>query len=163
MKVRSEDAMEESARTDRVLAPQPPSPQNLGLRYPHNYTMSGRLASFKGPSTPNASPVKQPKSSGKAPASPARPTESTYHRKVRTLLQELRTVTENWDDIVLVDGLKAAKSLVDARTELEYASHFSPLIWSTHRSPAMTLLRYLREHNHSIDWYNQRLSSWSSV
>lgn len=28
-------------------------------------------------------------------------------------------MTENWDDIVLVDGLKAAKSLVDTRTDLE--------------------------------------------
>lgn len=49
--------------------------------------------------------------------------ESTYHRKVRTLLYDLRTVTENWDDIVLVDGLKAAKSLVDTRTDLECAYH----------------------------------------
>ena len=80
--------------------------------------MSGRLASFKGPSTPSASPVqaKQPKT----PNSPLRATESTYHRKVRTLLQELRNVAENWDDIVLMDGVKAAKSLVDTRTELEY-------------------------------------------
>lgn len=79
--------------------------------------MSGRLASFKGPSTPNASPARavQPTK----PASPSRPTESTYHRKLRTLLYELRTITENWDDIVLVDGLKAAKSLVDTRTDLE--------------------------------------------
>lgn len=81
--------------------------------------MSSRLASFKGPSSPAPSAVKarQPSS---APASPLKVTESTYHRKLRTLLQELRNVTETWHDIVLVDGLKAAKSLVDARTDLEY-------------------------------------------
>ncbi|KZT11435.1 uncharacterized protein LAESUDRAFT_710936 [Laetiporus sulphureus 93-53] len=76
-----------------------------------------RLASFKGPSTPTSSPVRVKQS--QSPYSPSRPTESTYHRKVRTALQELRTVAETWDDIVLIDGLKAAKSLVDARTDLD--------------------------------------------
>lgn len=81
--------------------------------------MSSRLASFKGPSTPTSSPVQQRQSSS-APPSPAKVTESTYHRKLRTLLQELRSSTETWDDLVLIDGLKAAKGLVDTRTELEY-------------------------------------------
>ncbi|KAI0093930.1 hypothetical protein BDY19DRAFT_919643 [Irpex rosettiformis] len=82
--------------------------------------MSERLASFKGPSTPAPSPSKAKQVKiPRQPQSPARPTESTYHRKLRTLLQELRAVTENWDEIVLVDGLKAAKSLVDARTDLD--------------------------------------------
>ena len=103
----------------RVLVPQPPSSQNPGQLYLHDHPMSGRLASFKGPSTSNASPVKQPKSSGKAPASSARSAESTYHRKVRSLLLEIRAVTEIWESIVLVDGLKSAKSLVDTRTDLE--------------------------------------------
>ncbi|KAI0818730.1 hypothetical protein BC629DRAFT_671954 [Irpex lacteus] len=82
--------------------------------------MSGRLSSFKGPSTPAPSPAraKQPKSPG-TPQSPARSTESTYHRKLRTLLQELQSVAEIWDDIVRRDGLKAAKSLVDTRTDLD--------------------------------------------
>ncbi|KAI0797853.1 hypothetical protein C8Q75DRAFT_801766 [Abortiporus biennis] len=80
--------------------------------------MSGRLASFRGPSTPTSSPV-QVKQHPNTPNSPSRSAESTYHRKVRTLLQEIRSVTENWDDIVLVDGLKAAKSLVDTRTDLD--------------------------------------------
>lgn len=77
-----------------------------------------RLASFRGPSTPSASPVaaKQPKS----PGSPSRPIESTYHRKIRVALQELRSITETWDDLVLLDGLKAARSLVDTRTDLEW-------------------------------------------
>lgn len=78
-----------------------------------------RLASFKGPSTPSASPVaaKQPKSPA---GSPSRSIESTYHRKTRTALQELRSITETWDDLVLLDGLKAARSLVDTRTDLEW-------------------------------------------
>ncbi|KAI0703602.1 hypothetical protein BC835DRAFT_971718 [Cytidiella melzeri] len=82
--------------------------------------MSGRLASLKGPSTPAPSTVKAKQLQlPSAPSSPSRSTESTYHRKLRTSLQELRTVTDNWDDIVLIDGLKAAKSLVDARTDLD--------------------------------------------
>jgi hypothetical protein len=77
-----------------------------------------RLASFRGPSTPSPSPVQhKPQNS---PASPSRLAESTYHRKTRTLLQELRSITQTWDDLVLIDGLKAAKSLVDTRTDLEY-------------------------------------------
>jgi hypothetical protein len=77
------------------------------------FSMS-RLASFRGPSTPSASPVQS-----KQPSSPSRITESTYHRKLRTLLQELRSITQTWDDLVLVDGLKAATNLVDTRTDLE--------------------------------------------
>ena len=82
--------------------------------------MSGRLASFRGPSTPTSSPVQQAKQSTATPHSPSRLAESTYHRKVRSLLLEIRAVTETWESIVLVDGLKAAKSLVDTRTELEF-------------------------------------------
>ncbi|KAJ7093200.1 hypothetical protein C8R44DRAFT_401319 [Mycena epipterygia] len=83
-----------------------------------------RLASFRGPSTPSSSPVsaKQPKS----PGSPSRPIESTYHRKTRTALQELRAITETWDDLVLLDGLKTARSLVDARTDLDNALALIP-------------------------------------
>ena len=92
---------------------------------PRTRMLSGRLASFKGPSTPAPSPskAKQLKSPG-VPQSPARSAESTYHRKLRASLQELQQVAENWDDIVLIEGLKAAKSLVDARTELESVSKF---------------------------------------
>ncbi|KAH9951291.1 hypothetical protein B0H21DRAFT_275286 [Amylocystis lapponica] len=76
-----------------------------------------RLSSFKGPSTPSSSPVaaKQPNT----PSSPSRLTESTHHRKVRSLLHDLRAATETWDDLVLHDGLRAVKSLVDARTDLD--------------------------------------------
>ncbi|KAK7049224.1 hypothetical protein VNI00_005825 [Paramarasmius palmivorus] len=84
--------------------------------------MSSRLASFRGPSTPTSSPVQYKHASASLPASPSsssKVTESTYHRKTRTLLQELRSLTETWDDLVLIDGLKAAKSLVDTRTDLD--------------------------------------------
>ncbi|KAJ7582594.1 hypothetical protein C8J56DRAFT_792229 [Mycena floridula] len=74
-----------------------------------------RLASFRGPSTPTASPVRQTS----APPSPAKVTESTFHRKTRTLLQELRSIADTWEDLVLVDGCKAATTLVDTRTELD--------------------------------------------
>ncbi|KAK0483217.1 hypothetical protein IW261DRAFT_1331597 [Armillaria novae-zelandiae] len=85
--------------------------------------MSGRLASFRGPSTPTSSPVQRQPTT---PKSPVRPTESTYHRKLRACLLELRGITETWDDLVLVDGLKAAKSLVDTRTELDNALSLIP-------------------------------------
>ncbi|KAF6765002.1 hypothetical protein DFP72DRAFT_798545 [Ephemerocybe angulata] len=79
--------------------------------------MSSRLASFRGPSTPTSSPARhiQPQS----PSSPARQVESTYHRKTRIILQDLRGHTETWDDLVLHDGLKSLRTLVDTRTELD--------------------------------------------
>ena len=100
--------------------------------------MSGRLASFKGPSiplSPESSPSGKKKSSNNRgtvvgnrganptpPGSPGRELESTFHRKIRALLLEIRSICRLWSDIVLHDGLKAAKTLVDARTELEYVS-----------------------------------------
>ncbi|CAK5279716.1 unnamed protein product [Mycena citricolor] len=98
--------------------------------------MSHRLASFKGPSTPNSSPVspkttKSPKARSNqntnfpppspVPDSPSRAVESTYHRKIRSALYELRALSETWDDLAVVDGLKAARALVDGRTELDNA------------------------------------------
>ncbi|KAK2467052.1 hypothetical protein APHAL10511_001310 [Amanita phalloides] len=75
-----------------------------------------RLASFRGPSTPSASPAQY-----KQPASPSKGAESTFHRKLKNYLLELRAIADAWDDLVLIDGLKAAKGLVDTRTELENA------------------------------------------
>lgn len=76
-----------------------------------------RLASFKGPSSPSSSPARaQPPS---APPSPSRLSETTHHRKVRALLRELQTTAQTWDNLVLIDGLTAAQSLIDTRTELE--------------------------------------------
>ncbi|KAJ7204032.1 hypothetical protein C8J57DRAFT_1735142 [Mycena rebaudengoi] len=83
-----------------------------------------RLSSFRGPSTPSASPVpaksqqQHHQSPGGSPSS-LRLLESAYHRK-------LRGMTETWDDLVLLDGLKAARSLVDARTDLDNALALVP-------------------------------------
>uniref|UniRef100_A0A0W0FZT6 Uncharacterized protein n=1 Tax=Moniliophthora roreri TaxID=221103 RepID=A0A0W0FZT6_MONRR len=91
--------------------------------------MSSRLASFRGPSTPNSSPVqyRQPSNSvSPSPSSPSKAVETTFHRKTRTLLQELRSLTEAWDDVILIDGLKAAKSLVDTRTDLDNSLSLIP-------------------------------------
>ncbi|KAG9014938.1 hypothetical protein FRB94_007010 [Tulasnella sp. JGI-2019a] len=93
-----------------------------------------RLASLYGPSSPSSSPARSPpvkSSPGKARRSASAalydreepnttpPTESTYHRKLRTYLLELRQATKTWNDLVLLDGLKAAKGTIDARTELD--------------------------------------------
>ncbi|KAF8590439.1 hypothetical protein K439DRAFT_1403467 [Ramaria rubella] len=75
-----------------------------------------RLASFKGPSSPSQSPVRA--ASGSTRESP-RASETTYHRKIRTLLRELRAIAQVWDELMLVDGLKAVQSLIDTRTELD--------------------------------------------
>ncbi|KAL4065363.1 hypothetical protein V8B97DRAFT_1868932 [Scleroderma yunnanense] len=82
--------------------------------------MNKRLASFRGPSTPTPTPVPQPGQPGSL-RSPSRAAEATIHRKARTLLQELRSISQTWDDLVLVDGLKAVHMLVDTRTELDNA------------------------------------------
>ena len=103
--------------------------------------MSGRLASFRGPSTPTKVPAKF--QAAQSPSSPARQVESTYHRKTRTILQDLRGHTETWDDLVLHDGLKNMKLLVDTRTELEYGSVTSPLLAQpSERTSATRLLPY---------------------
>lgn len=102
---------------------------------PITFEMSGRLASFKGPSTPlspESSPGKKRPSNNRGnitgnkgganptpPASPGRELESTFHRKARALLLEVRSICRLWSNIVLLDGLNAARTLVDARTELE--------------------------------------------
>ncbi|THH04697.1 hypothetical protein EW145_g5332 [Phellinidium pouzarii] len=82
--------------------------------------MSKRLVSFNGPSTPSASPA-QARKQPDTPQSPSRSIETTYHRKVRVLLQETRGVARTWDELVKIDGLKAVTALTDARTDLDNA------------------------------------------
>ncbi|TBU50620.1 hypothetical protein BD309DRAFT_944335 [Dichomitus squalens] len=79
--------------------------------------MSGRLASFRGPSTPTSSPVAARQSA--TSASPLKSTELPHHRTLRGQLLELRNIAYEWDEWVSGQGLKAASSLVDARTELD--------------------------------------------
>ncbi|KAH7914670.1 hypothetical protein BJ138DRAFT_1078982 [Hygrophoropsis aurantiaca] len=86
--------------------------------------MSKRLASFRGPSTPTPSPVQQTKQN--TPSSPSKSVESTFHRRIRTSLQELRSITQTWDDIVILDGSKALRILTNTRTELDNALALVP-------------------------------------
>jgi hypothetical protein len=89
--------------------------------------MAARLASFRGPSTPSSSPVKQAKSptTKSTPTQAAKSTESTFHRKLRASLQDLRAACHTWDDLVRKDGLRAVRELIDARTDLECVCLFS--------------------------------------
>ena len=103
-----------------------------------NFSMS-RLASFRGPSTPSASPVQSKQLS--SPSSPSRISESTYHRKIRTLLQELRSITQTWHDLVLLDGLKAATNLIDTRTDLEY-TYFLRFSYSVISLPTQVMISH---------------------
>ncbi|KAF9518895.1 hypothetical protein BS47DRAFT_1375223 [Hydnum rufescens UP504] len=96
--------------------------------------MSKRLGSFAGPTSPSLTPVKpQPsrKKQGSPDPSPSlrndNHSETTYHRKLRTTLVEIQSVTMTWNDLVLHDGLRAAKALVGARTELSNALAASPM------------------------------------
>ncbi|KAH8828544.1 hypothetical protein DL96DRAFT_1696836 [Flagelloscypha sp. PMI_526] len=110
--------------------------------------MSSRLASFKGPSTPASSPVQQSKKkplpSQKGSSSPASspsrknlnssstPIESSFHRKTRAMLLEMRTACHLWDDLVLLDGVKAVRKVVDTNTELQNElSQYSTTLPST--------------------------------
>lgn len=78
-----------------------------------------RLASFRGPSAP-ASPKSRSTTSNTSSLK-ADPSISSYHRKFKTLLQDLRSTAENWDDLVLSDGHRGMKALIDARTSLSWA------------------------------------------
>lgn len=40
-------------------------------------------------------------------------------------MQELQSIAQTWDELVLHDGLRAAKTLVDSRTELECVQSFA--------------------------------------
>lgn len=94
--------------------------------------MSARLASFRGPSTPSSSPVKQARSpTTKSTQAAAKHAESPYHRKVRASLQELRAACHTWDDLVRKDGLRSIRELIDARTDLECVRLIDRLFPST--------------------------------
>ena len=80
-----------------------------------------RLASLRGPSTPSPAA-----SRASPPLSPTSPTNklsaldpTSYHRKLRVILVETEKCLRDWEEVVLMDGLKAGKTCVDARTELE--------------------------------------------
>ncbi|PAV23554.1 hypothetical protein PNOK_0062200 [Pyrrhoderma noxium] len=81
---------------------------------------SKRLASFNGPSTPTSSPVRAQQLPS-TPQSPSRnrDVETPYHRKVRSLLQDVQNITRTWDALVKIDGRKAITELTDTRTDLD--------------------------------------------
>ena len=73
-----------------------------------------RLASLT-PSRPPRSSL----SPSPSPSSPARPIETTHHRMLKLLLNEVRNLIKTWDELVGIDGLKAGKACVDEVTEME--------------------------------------------
>jgi hypothetical protein len=113
--------------------------------------MSGRLASFRGPSTPNASTNSKQNHPTTPPASPSRISESTFHRKIRASLLEIRAICRTWDDLVLIDGLKAAKHLIDTRTDLEYVAQSCVLV--------MLSIKFIQQY--SLIFTSRRISALS--
>lgn len=102
-----------------------------------------RLASLRGPSAPSSSGRSPPLSAAqqqaafpaasllsatlapppsppaKTPLQPASVDPSPQHRKCRAVLVEVERTLRDWEQVVRLDGGKAGKQLVDARTELE--------------------------------------------
>lgn len=105
-----------------------------------------RLSSLRGPSAPSSpsssgrspplSPSQQPHPThsllssaasstsphsppAKTPLQPASIDPSPQHRKCRAVLVEVERTLRDWEAVVCVDGGKAGKALIDARTELE--------------------------------------------
>ncbi|KAN0124064.1 hypothetical protein V8E52_002554 [Russula decolorans] len=115
--------------------------------------MAARLASFRGPSTPSSSPVKQAKSptTKSTPTQAAKSTESTYHRKLRASLQDLRAACHTWDDLVCEDGLRAVRELIDTRTDLDNMLSLVPDGEQPHSRIVGPKLSYMDERITAID------------
>ena len=107
---------------------------------------SKRLASFNGPSTPTSSPVRAQQLPS-TPQSPSRnrDVETPYHRKVRSLLQDVQNITRTWDALVKIDGRKAITELTDTRTDLEWVIRSCPYTWYAFTQ---------RSHGLFLDWSN---------
>lgn len=52
-------------------------------------------------------------------ATPSRAVETTHHRMIKLIINEFRSVFKTWDELVLVDGVRAGKGCIDAGTEME--------------------------------------------
>ncbi|KAL7423765.1 hypothetical protein Q5752_001349 [Cryptotrichosporon argae] len=74
-----------------------------------------RLASLT-PSRARHSPSPSP---SPAPASPARLRETTHHRQLRAVLDAVRKLADEWDQVVGYDAFKAAKGCVDEATVMD--------------------------------------------
>ncbi|AFR93797.2 hypothetical protein C343_01687 [Cryptococcus neoformans C23] len=79
--------------------------------------MASRLASLT-PSK-NARSRGSPSPSPSPAQSPLRPTETTHHRMLKLVIGEIKNVIRNWDEIVILEGFKAAKGCVDESTEMD--------------------------------------------
>lgn len=79
--------------------------------------MASRLASLT-PSK-NARSRGSPSPSPSPAQSPPRPTETTHHRMLKLVIGEIKNVIRTWDEIVILEGFKAAKGCVDESTEME--------------------------------------------
>ncbi|ODN84165.1 hypothetical protein, variant [Cryptococcus amylolentus CBS 6039] len=78
--------------------------------------MSGRLASLSTPSRSRSSPSPSP---SPAPATPLRQTETTHHRMLKLVITEVKNVIKTWDEIIILEGYKAAKGCIDETTEMD--------------------------------------------
>ncbi|EJT98440.1 hypothetical protein DACRYDRAFT_57484 [Dacryopinax primogenitus] len=89
-----------------------------------------RLASLHGPSTPSSSPRNVSRGSPVPDSPQAAPIESPFHRKLRSSLRDIAGAIEGWDEMVLGEGLRAVKGVVDNGTALDNALASNP----NHRS-----------------------------
>ncbi|ORY20955.1 hypothetical protein BCR39DRAFT_74418 [Naematelia encephala] len=72
-----------------------------------------RLASL----TPSRAPSTPPQAVH-TPSSPLKGSETTYHRKLRLVIGEIRKVVKSWDELVR-DGIKVGRGCVDSATEMD--------------------------------------------
>ena len=87
-----------------------------------------RLASLTPAGTPSrnriGSPSPAPSPAGSAPrtpksVNPSRQVETTHHRMVKLIITEFKTTFKTWDELSLIDGVKAGKGCIDEATEME--------------------------------------------
>lgn len=105
-----------SRNTDDLISPSSTCLAFLRLASP---SMS-RLASLRGPSTPSPASSRSPPLSPTSPASKLSAFDPTpFHRKTRSIMTEVEKALKDWEDVVLVDGIRAGQGCIDARTELE--------------------------------------------
>ncbi|ORX34224.1 hypothetical protein BD324DRAFT_637164 [Kockovaella imperatae] len=87
------------------------------------------------PSSPSSSSSPKPRSTSSNPSTPkqsnantaydrsqrtpSRQAETSHHRFLKLLLDEVKKLCSTWEDIMLVDGLKAGKGCVDQATEMD--------------------------------------------
>lgn len=91
-----------------------------GLDSPAGYTLidMSRLASL---STPTRRVSPSPSPSPSLPGSPAGNlvAETTHHRMLKLLIAELKSLFRTWDELVIMDALKAAQDIVNEETTME--------------------------------------------